>query len=106
MRQGRRKAYRPGKLTSKGCRAVGTARIDSDIDVIHVVRDADFEAFVASRLSQVQSDKILNQILKTISSQDRLSGRQISNTLEKALWTDVYPNLPQNFSGTQFSIAR
>lgn len=102
----RREGLPPGQTIVQGSRAAGRARSDSDIDVIHIVAAEDFELFLANRLSQVKSEKISGQILKTASKQDRLTAFQISNTFERGLWTDVYPGLPQEFSGVQFSLAR
>ncbi len=96
-----------GKTSVHGSRASGGAVSgSSDIDILHVVSDADFEKLVAKRLAET-TGRIKKLIQKNAETQQRINARGISRILEKQIWETVYPVLPKSeISKIQFSIVK
>jgi len=90
-----------------GSRAAGTARAgESDIDVLHVVSDQDFDALVNRRLAET-SGRNQELIQDYATEQQRITARGISRTFESDLWENVYPSLSANdVTRIQFSIVK
>ena len=101
-----REGLPPGQTYVQGSRVAGTARPDSDLDVMHIVSDEDFGAWVAQRLNATTSERIQNQISKMADSQGRLDGFKVSRTLQADAWQNVVPLLPPEFDGLQISMGR
>jgi len=96
-----------GKTLVQGSRAAGTARAgESDIDILHIVSDENFDALVNQRLGET-SGRNQALIQQYATDQQRMTGRGISLTFEKNLWKNVYPSLPANdVTKIQFSIIK
>ena len=97
----------PGETYVQGSRAGGRARPGgSDIDVLHVVSEAHFNAFVAKRLAET-SGKPQRQIEENARTDQIIHARGISRTFESSVWENAYPALPgADFTKVQFSIVR
>ncbi|MCE3608097.1 nucleotidyltransferase domain-containing protein [Massilia sp. P8910] len=96
-----------GETFIQGSRASGAAKPGiSDIDILHIVSDQDFDALVARRLTET-AGKSRNAIEKRAIEQQRIDGRGISHTLLSNIWEHAYPTLPgSDVTRIQFSIMK
>ncbi len=82
-----------GETYVQGSRAAGTARANSDIDIMHVISKSDFDNWVATRAAEQPSQSLQAKIQKMAVNQERLNAWSISRTFESSIWEGAYPTV-------------
>ena len=96
----------PGDTFVHGSRASGAAATGADIDIVHVVSEDAFDAFVKKRVAETPGGSGA-QIADIAAKQGRVRARGVSRTFEQNLWQDLYPSLTADeVSKIQFSIVK
>ena len=83
-----------GELLIQGSRANGTARIDSDIDVMYRVNEETYNEFTTNRIESVHAGSALQKKLIKEAAKGKFGRYQISETFNKDYYDILVPNSP------------